>query len=133
MIAEVTYNSLPVKPKLQKQKNKVYGPGETVQCKGIFVARTLHKNNEYHFRVYVLKNSNSCFNLLRRDVAHSMGLVVKVEGIRDVFGTLGCVKGPPGKITLRPEAVPYCVTTAGRIPLTLMQKVESELKHMEDE
>lgn len=36
-----------------------------------------------------------------------MGLVMNVEEIRDVFGTHGCVKGPPVKITLKPEAVPY--------------------------
>lgn len=57
---------------------------------------------------------------------------MKVEEIRDVFGTHGCVKGPPVKITLKPEAVPYCVTTARIIPFPLMPKVESELKRMED-
>lgn len=43
------------------------------------------------------------------------------------------MKGPQGKITLKPEAVPHCVTTARIIPFALMLKVESELKHMEDE
>lgn len=43
------------------------------------------------------------------------------------------MKGPPGKITLKPEAVPHCVTTARIIPFSVMPKVESELKHMEDE
>lgn len=83
--------------------------------------------------MFFLKNSNSCSNFLCRCVAHSMGLVVKVERIRDVFGKHGCMKGPPGKITLKPEAVPHCVTTARIIPFALMPKIESELKHMEDE
>lgn len=33
VITEATYNSLPVKPKLQEPKNKLYSPGGTVQCK----------------------------------------------------------------------------------------------------
>lgn len=43
------------------------------------------------------------------------------------------MKGPPGKITQKPEAVPHCDTTARIIPFAVMSKVESELKHMEDE
>lgn len=73
----------------------------------MFVARTLHKKHEYHFRVYVLENFDSGSNLLSRSMTHIMILVMIVEDIRDVFGTHGCVKGPPVKITLKPEAVPY--------------------------
>ncbi|XP_062584093.1 uncharacterized protein K02A2.6-like [Saccostrea cucullata] len=85
-----------------------------------------------HFRVYVLKNSNSGSNLLSRSVAHRMELVMKIEEIRDVFGTHGCVKGPPVKITLKQGATPYCVTTARRIPFPLMPKVEAELNRLEN-
>lgn len=73
----------------------------------MFVARTLHIKHEYHFRVYVLENFDSGSNLLSRSMTHIMILVMIVEDIRDVFGTHGCVKGPPVKITLKPEAVPY--------------------------
>lgn len=44
-----------------------------------------------------LKISNSCSNLLRRCVAHSMGLVVKVERIRDVFGNTWMRERPTGQ------------------------------------
>lgn len=46
VITEVTYNSPPVKTKLQKPKNKLYGSGEIMQWKGMFVARTPYKNNK---------------------------------------------------------------------------------------
>lgn len=42
------------------------------------------------------------------------------------------MKGPPVKITLKHEEVPYCVTTTRRIPFPLMPKVESEIKRMDD-
>lgn len=55
------------------------------------------KQWKYHFRVFVLKNSNSCSNLLRRCIAHSIGLVVKVERIRDVFGNTRMRERPTGQ------------------------------------
>lgn len=82
--------------------------------------------------MYVLKNSNSVSNFLSRSVTHNTGLMMKVEEIRVVFGTHGCVKCPPVKITLKPEAVSYCFTTSRRIPFPFMQKVEAEFKRIED-
>lgn len=83
--------------------------------------------------MFVLKNSNSCSNLLRRCVAHSKGLVVKVEIIRDVFGNTWMRERPTGQDNTETRSSPplrhnstdnsFCIDAKGRI----------KLKHMEDE
>lgn len=69
--------------------------------------------------------SNSCCNLLRRCVAHSMGLVVKVERIRDVFGNTWMRERPTGQDNTKARSSPplrhnstdssFCVDAKGRI------------------
>lgn len=89
----------------------------------MFVVKILYKNYEYYFRVYVFKNFNSSFNLLSWSVVYSMGFVMKVEEIWDVFGIYGCVKGLLVKIILKFEVVFYCVIIVWRILFLLMLKV----------
>lgn len=98
----------------------------------MFVVKILYKNYEYYFRVYVFKNFNSGFNLLSWSVVYSMGFVMKVEEIWDVFGIYGCVKGLLVNIILKFEVVFYCVIIVWRILFLLMLKVELEFKCMED-
>lgn len=62
-----------------------------------------------------------------------MGLVVKVERIRDVFGNTWMRERPTGQDNTETRSSPHCITTSRIIPFALMPKVESELKHMEDE
>ena len=113
VITESTYNALPWKPKLDPVRSPLISPGGPLKCIGMFHAKTYYKSVEYRFRVHVVQGSHS--NLLSRSVAHTMGLVVKVDDVRkDVFGKYGRVNGPPVKITLRDDAKPYCVTTARR-------------------
>ena len=58
-------------------------------------AKTNHKT-ELYFRAHVLKNSNngSGFYLVSWGVAHRIGLVMKIEKMRDVSFTWVCTKTP---------------------------------------
>lgn len=130
-VPQSIYNSFVVKPNLKQSNNLLQSPGGMLKCKGMFVAKTRHNNQEYHFRIPVLQGCHSACNLLGRSVAHSMGLVMKLEEVCDVCGTIGCVKGPPVRITLTKDAVPYCVIIARRFPFPIISKVEAELNRME--
>lgn len=72
-------------------------------------------------------------NLLSRVAAIEMGLVKRVNEVRDVFGSCGQLKTEPVRIILREGAQPYAVHAARRVPLPLMSKVRDELNRMEKE
>ena len=77
---------------------------------------------------------NNCNNLLSRDAALRLGLVKRLDNINDLaFGEVGRpVQCDPIKIRLRDDATPYSISTARRIPLPLLPKVEQELQRMEE-
>ena len=81
--------------------------------------------------MFVLSN---CDNLLSRDAALRLGLVKRLDNINDlVFGEVGRpVQCDPIKIHLRDDATPYIISTARRIPIPLLPKVEQELQRMEE-
>ena len=68
-------------------------------------------------------------SLLSRSVSCKLGLItVNVDEVG-----FGLVKCDPVKITLKPDAEPYHVNVARRIPTPLQEKVEKELEKMEQE
>jgi len=77
---------------------------------------------------------NNCDNLLSRDAALRLGLVKRLDNINDLeFGEVGRpVQCDPIKIRLRDDATPYSISTARRISLPLLPKVEQELQRMEE-
>ena len=62
-----------------------------------------------------------------------LGLVQRIDDVSDLaFGEIGQpVQCDPIKIRLSEDATPYSISTARRIPLPLLPKVEEELKCME--
>lgn len=102
-------------------------------CLGTFVTRITHKDTRYLLKFYVVQGAGN--NLLSRSACAAMGLLqVQLDEayIYDsVFGDLGNMKCQPVKICLCPEAVPYSIHTARRVPIPLIEKVQAELERME--
>ena len=65
-------------------------------------------------------------SLLNRETASAMNLVKRVGS---VFAEVKC---EPVKIKMKSDPRPYSVTTARRIPIPLLGKIEKELKRMKD-
>ena len=103
-ITESIYISLPWKPKVDPVRSPLISLGGPLKCIGMFHAKRYYKSAEN--RYHVVQGSHS--NLLSRSVAHTMGLVGKVDDVRkDVFRKYGRLNGPP---VLRDDAKSYCVT-----------------------
>ena len=81
------------------------------------------------FKVVVVEG-DSC--LLGRGVAAKMGLIQKVETVKDT-ATSGPMKTKEVDISLRGEAMPHCENTLRRASFPLMDKCKKELMWMESE
>lgn len=68
-------------------------------------------------------------SLLSRDVAHSMGMALKVDEIQNIYRRLP--EGRPVKIHPRGDTKSYCATIARRIRFTILPKVKSKLGRLE--
>lgn len=64
-------------------------------------------------------------NFLPGDVAHSIGMVIKVDEIRTMFDQGGCMKEGPVMIQLKDNSKPHCVTMKRRIPFPILPKVKA--------
>ena len=75
--------------------------------------------------IYIIDNDTD--SLLCRSTATTMGLVQSINSV-----SFGEVKCRPVKIMLKDGATPYNMTTARRVPIPLLKKVEQEIKRMKD-
>ena len=71
-------------------------------------------------------------NLLARSAVEQLGLVKQVQEVDRSFGDLGLMKTKPVKIVLKEDAVPFNICVPRRIPFPLLEKVENEIKRMEE-
>ena len=129
VICEEVYNSFSPKPKLVPIKSSLIGVGGPLICKGQFVAHTNVKEQDYSFRIVVVKSKVA--SLLSRSVASQMGLIVKVDEFEEVFGDIGCLNTEPVQIILQDGAEPYALSVARRIPIPLESKVKEELDRLQ--
>ena len=128
IMTEASYNSLHHKPKLGPNPSILKTPSGILNSKGKFTAILKYRQSVYSFPVIVIPGRETTNNLLARSVAHTIGLVEKLDSVSEDLGTM---KGDQVKITLRDDAEPYCVTTARRIPFPLLPKVKEELDRLE--
>ena len=109
-MSESTYHSLPHKPKLQPSRSILRGPGGQLDCKGQFIAETIHKGTKFSFRIYMIGGSQ-VNNLLSHSAASKMELVQTIEEVSQVFGDIGLLNCKPVTIKLKVNVVPYSVTS----------------------
>ena len=102
-----------------------------MDCEGEFVTSINHAKKQYQLRLFVVNSKTD--NLLSREAAARMGLVMRIGAVDLPFGELDDkpVDCPPVKIILKENSQPYSLHTARRIPIPLQEKVKAELKRME--
>lgn len=132
VISEETFEQLEPKKELYPAVISLSTPGGKLKCLGQFHAKMTYKGKCYSYPVYVLPGREAN-NLLSRVAATEMGLVKRVNEIKDVFQQGGKLKTDPVKIVLKEGAEPYSVNVSRRVPLPLLPKVKAELSRMEKE
>src|SRR5277367_1711842 len=75
--------------------------------------------------------------LLGQPAISALRLVARVDEIRspekefpELFVGLGCIKGDPYRIELKPDAVPYAISVPRRVPLPLVERAKTEIDRM---
>ncbi|CAM4630646.1 unnamed protein product [Leuciscus chuanchicus] len=122
----------------KKTRKVLMGPGKNVlDVKGVF-STTISKNEKkIEENIYVVKNLFT--PLLGRHAIEKLNLITRLDNITEfqwqekypeLFTGLGELK-EEYCIKLQPNATPYSVNEARRIPVPLMEKVKEELSRME--
>lgn len=132
VISEETFEQLEPKTEMSPAVISLSTPGGKLKCLGQFHAKMTYKGKCYSYPVYVVPGREAN-NLLSRVAATEMGLVKRVNEIKDVFQQGGKLKTDPVKIVLKEGAEPYAVNVSRRVPLPLLPKVKAELSRMEKE
>ena len=129
LLTKATYDALPQKPQLNVTNISLQQQeGKTLKGK------TRYKGHHYRDRIYVTECAN---NLLSRNMCTSMGiLTLNIDECNDftdndIFGDIETIKGEPVKIELKDDVTPYHISSARRVAIPLMDKVEAEIKRME--
>lgn len=119
------YMRLSPRPALKPVTARLTSPGGPLTCSGQFLARAKVKDIVYHFRVIVVKNDID--SLLSRGAASRMGLISKIDTVKE---GIGCLKTDPVKIVLKEDSQPSAITVARRVPIPILPKVKEELERM---
>ena len=121
VVSKRTYDSITRKPTLQPTNLVLHSPGGVMKVIGQSETST---TKNIPLKIFVTDSETD--SLLSRETASAMNLVKRVGS---VFAEVKC---EPVKIKLKSDAKQYNVTTARRIPIPLLGKVEKELKRMKD-
>ena len=121
VVSKRMYDSFTRKPTLQPTNLVLHSQGDVMKVLGQFETAT---TKNIPLKIFVTDSETD--SLLSRETASAMNLVKRVGS---VFAEVKC---EPLKIKLKSDARPYNVTTARRIPILLLGKVEKELKRMKD-
>lgn len=89
VINRSTDNILRERPTLRPTEVIFKSPGGILSREGIFKTSMTDKGNCYSFDVYLI-NVRDMENLLERDVAHLMGMVIKIK--EDLISGLHCTR-----------------------------------------
>ena len=97
----------------------------------MFHARVVYSGRESTFPMYVVPTA-TC-NLLGRVPAQDFELIRRPDASvyetdiipPDVFGDSGQMDCEPVKLRLKPDAVPYSVHAARRVPMPMMDRVQA--------
>lgn len=138
-ISKKVYDSIG-QPRLLKPTKITCGPsGHSLDVLGCTTVHLRYKQNTIRHQMYIVKTLNQ--NLLGLPAITALNILIKVDALNDstnsiptqfpeLFQGLGTMKAEY-EIKLKPEAKPYALFSARRIPIPLHDKVEQELKQME--
>ncbi len=135
IISTSTFSSLNPTPQLRQSSASFHTPGGEITCVGWFDTPLDHDEGKYMLRIHVIDGQVD--NLLSRNAATKLGFIQFIhEVISDkphVFGDISePAKCDPIHISLKPDAAPYSIGAARRIPLPLYDKVKQEIQRMEN-
>ncbi|KAK7106504.1 hypothetical protein V1264_017754 [Littorina saxatilis] len=145
--ADVTVMPAVMVPKnkypLERPSKRLFGPGKIpLKVLGQFTSKMKVKNAMSIQDIYVVEDLEE--PLLGRPAIQALGLVKRVETVKEgdkeriqktfprLFSGLGKMK-ETYTIRLKDSAVPYAVTAPRRVPLPFQQKVEEELRRLQDQ
>ena len=128
-----SYKSLKNAPALTPTEATLISVGSSLKCAGTFLTELRHKGTLYKMRVFVVPNAKC--NLLSRFASQTMGFLQvrlnETEYHHQVYGEIGLMNCKPVRIRLKPDATPYNLSVARRVPLPMLEKVKEELLRME--
>ena len=128
------------KPQLDKPTKVLCGPGrQTLDVLGCCTVKISYKQQSIHQPVYVIRKLTN--NLLGLPAITALNILTQVNAVHKVdnpvannfpelFHGLGKVK-EEYEIKLKPNAKPYSLFSARRVPIPLRDKVQAELQQME--
>lgn len=125
IITEKTYKALKNSPPLKSGNIRLESVGGKLTCLGMFQAKVWPKKSKqvYLVNVYVVQGSSN--NLLSRVASSAMGYVSLTlnETVNVPYGEVGLMDVKPVRIKLKPNAEPYSLHSARRVPLPLMESI----------
>ena len=125
IITEHVYDSMRNTPQLVRTDDHFWSITDNVECMGRFTTTVNYKGCDVELTIHVIKGA--CSNLLARGTCQAMGLLYAN------LNEIGLLNTEPVHITLTEGTVPHHVSTALRVPIPLIPKVEAELERLQQE